>query len=125
MLPMLPVPGSVNIYAGAIPGIFVTKDLEYYLESYDTQLRGPGQVGGQKAPLPVMVLDPAAVPSQVAVRSDPADATLVIDEVDADLADAVEAEGVRCIVTPTVMSDPAIAAALATTCVQAATGGPT
>jgi LPPG:FO 2-phospho-L-lactate transferase len=49
-------------------------------------------------------------------------ATLVIDEVDADLADAVEAEGMRCIVTPTVMSDPATAAALATTCVRAATG---
>lgn len=30
--------------------------------------------------------------------------TLVIDEADADLADAVEAEGVRCIVAPTVMS---------------------
>lgn len=78
-LPMLPVPGSVNIFAGAIPGLFVTKDLEYYLESYDTQLRGPGQAGSQKQPLPVMVLDPAAVPSQVAVRSDPADATLEID----------------------------------------------
>jgi len=30
--------------------------------------------------------------------------TLVIDEADADLAPAVEAEGVRCIVAPTVMS---------------------
>ncbi len=48
--------------------------------------------------------------------------TLVIDEVDADLADAVEAEGVRCIVTPTVMSDDAGAGALATTCLAAVTG---
>ena len=47
--------------------------------------------------------------------------TLVIDEVDAHLADAVEAEGMRCVVTPTVMSDPATAAALATTCIRAAT----
>lgn len=46
--------------------------------------------------------------------------TLVIDEVDADLADAVEAEGVRCVVTSTVMSEPAVAAALATTCLSAA-----
>ncbi len=30
--------------------------------------------------------------------------TLVIDEADADLAPAVEAEGVRCVVAPTVMS---------------------
>ncbi len=40
-------------------------------------------------------------------------ATLVIDEADADLAVAVEAEGVRCVVTPTVMATPAVAADLA------------
>lgn len=40
--------------------------------------------------------------------------TLVIDEVDAHLADAVEAEGIRAIVAPTVMADPSRAAALAT-----------
>ncbi|MCU1487792.1 MAG: fbiA [Actinomycetia bacterium] len=39
--------------------------------------------------------------------------TLVIDTADADLADAVEAEGVRCVVAPTIMSDPAASAALA------------
>ncbi len=38
--------------------------------------------------------------------------TLVIDEADADLADAVEAEGVRCVVAPTIMSSPERAAAL-------------
>lgn len=38
--------------------------------------------------------------------------TLVIDEADAPLADAVEAEGVRCVVTDTVMSSPERAAAL-------------
>jgi LPPG:FO 2-phospho-L-lactate transferase len=32
--------------------------------------------------------------------------TLVIDEADADRSGAVEAEGVRCVVTPTVMSSP-------------------
>jgi LPPG:FO 2-phospho-L-lactate transferase len=40
-------------------------------------------------------------------------ATLVIDEADAALASAVEAEGVRCIVAPTVMADVGRAADLA------------
>jgi LPPG:FO 2-phospho-L-lactate transferase len=39
--------------------------------------------------------------------------TLVIDEADAGLAPAVEAEGVRCVVAPTIMSDVGRAAALA------------
>lgn len=42
-------------------------------------------------------------------------ATLVIDEADAARASEVEAEGVACVVTGTVMSDPARAAALART----------
>jgi LPPG:FO 2-phospho-L-lactate transferase len=40
-------------------------------------------------------------------------ATLVIDDADRALASAVEAEGVRCIVAPTIMSGPPEAAALA------------
>jgi len=39
--------------------------------------------------------------------------TLVIDEADAELADAVEAEGLRCVVAPTIMAGPAESAALA------------
>lgn len=39
--------------------------------------------------------------------------TLVVDVADADLAAEVEAAGVRCVVTPTVMSGPAESAALA------------
>jgi LPPG:FO 2-phospho-L-lactate transferase len=46
-------------------------------------------------------------------------ATLVVDTADAELAGAVEAEGVRCVVAPTIMSDPAAAAALATTVLDA------
>jgi LPPG:FO 2-phospho-L-lactate transferase len=42
-------------------------------------------------------------------------ATLVVDDADADLAPAVEAEGMRCVVTPTVMHDQATAATLART----------
>lgn len=40
-------------------------------------------------------------------------ATLIVDSADADLAPAVEAEGVRCVVAPTIMSGPDEAAALA------------
>lgn len=40
-------------------------------------------------------------------------ATLVVDEADAALAQAVEAEGVRCVVAPAVMHGPGKAAALA------------
>jgi len=43
----------------------------------------------------------------------PVAATLVVDDADADLAAAVEAEGVRCVVAPTIMSGRAEAAALA------------
>jgi LPPG:FO 2-phospho-L-lactate transferase len=42
-------------------------------------------------------------------------ATLVVDEADAGHAGAVEAEGMRCLVTPTVMRGPEEAAALART----------
>jgi len=40
-------------------------------------------------------------------------ATLVIDTADAELADAVRAEGMRCVVAPTIMSDPARSAEVA------------
>jgi LPPG:FO 2-phospho-L-lactate transferase len=46
-------------------------------------------------------------------------ATLVVDDADADLAPAVEAEGMRCVVTPTVMHDQATAATLARTVLDA------
>jgi LPPG:FO 2-phospho-L-lactate transferase len=50
----------------------------------------------------------------------PLAATLVIDDADACLAPAVEAAGMRCVVTPTVMRGPAEAAALARTVLDAA-----
>ena len=46
-------------------------------------------------------------------------ATLVIDEVDADLAPHVEAAGMHALVMPTIMSEPGVAAALATACAEA------
>lgn len=45
---------------------------------------------------------------------------LVVDPADAGLAGAVEAEGMRCVVTPSVMSGPAEAAALAGAVLEAA-----
>jgi LPPG:FO 2-phospho-L-lactate transferase len=47
-------------------------------------------------------------------------ATLIVDEVDRGLAPAVEAEGLRCVVAPTVMSSPERAAALADVVLQCA-----
>jgi LPPG:FO 2-phospho-L-lactate transferase len=47
-------------------------------------------------------------------------ATLVVDVADVSSAEAIEAEGVRCVVTPTVMSTPDRAAALAQAVVDAA-----
>jgi LPPG:FO 2-phospho-L-lactate transferase len=46
--------------------------------------------------------------------------TLVIDTADEALAGAVEAEGVRCVAAPTIMSDRAAAQALAEVTVGAA-----
>ena len=45
--------------------------------------------------------------------------TLVIDEADADRVAEVEAEGIRCVVTPTVMRTPETAASLARTTLAA------
>ena len=53
----------------------------------------------------------------------PVCATLVIDEQDAHHTAAVEREGVRCVVTDTIMSKPGVAATLATVAVAAARGG--
>ena len=49
-------------------------------------------------------------------------AVLVIDEADADLADAVEDQGMRAVVAPTVMSSPDRAAALARVALAAVAG---
>ena len=49
----------------------------------------------------------------------PLASALVIDEVDAALADEVRSCGIDAVVTPTVMSDPATAAALARRCLEA------
>lgn len=52
----------------------------------------------------------------------PLASVLVVDTVDADLAAAVEAEGIRCVVTSTVMRDVSTAGALATACLDSIDG---
>jgi len=45
--------------------------------------------------------------------------TLIIDNADAHLASAVEAQGIRCVVTDTIMKSPQVSAALARTALEA------
>lgn len=74
-------------------------------------------VGGQalKGPADRMLVELGHEATVVGVARlyAPICATLVIDEADRHLAAAVEAEGVRCVVTETVMRTPQISAALA------------
>ena len=62
-------------------------------------------------------LEPSVV--GVAKLYSPIASVLVIDERDASLASAVEAHGMRCIVTDTIMSTPKVTTALARTCIEA------
>lgn len=68
-----------------------------------------------KGPADRMMAELGHQPSVVGVARlyAPFAAALVIDEADRDLAGAVEAEGIRCVITRTVMSTPEAAAALA------------
>jgi LPPG:FO 2-phospho-L-lactate transferase len=68
-----------------------------------------------KGPADRMLVELGYEPSAVGVAKmwAPLACTLVVDEADADLAPRVEAEGLRCLVAPSVMSGPAEARALA------------
>jgi LPPG:FO 2-phospho-L-lactate transferase len=81
-------------------------------------------VGGAalKGPADRMLAELGFEPSVVGVARlySPVASTLVVDTVDAGHADAVEATGMRCVVTPTVMAEPGVGASLAATCLAAA-----
>jgi LPPG:FO 2-phospho-L-lactate transferase len=81
-------------------------------------------IGGAalKGPADRMLSELGHEPSVVGVARlyAPIAGSLVIDPVDAHLADAVEAEGMRAVVTPSVMSSPEIGARLATVTLRAA-----
>jgi LPPG:FO 2-phospho-L-lactate transferase len=81
-------------------------------------------VGGRalKGPADRMLAElghPVSVVGVAALYRDLA-ATLVVDEADRALAGEVDAQGVRCVVTDTVMRTPDVAAALGTTVLEAA-----
>lgn len=82
-------------------------------------------VGGAalKGPADRMLLELGHDPSVVGVAEMYADiaSVLVIDPADAHLANDVEAAGMQCVVTPSIMSTPEIAAALATATLDAIT----
>lgn len=75
-----------------------------------------------KGPADRMLAELGHEPSVVGVARlwSPIAATLVVDEADGARAAEVEAEGMACVVAPTVMSGPAEAAALARTVLEAA-----
>ncbi len=92
-------------------------------ERKDTVVAISPIVGGValKGPADRMLLELGFEPTVVGVARLYATvaSVLVIDPVDAHLADAVEALGIRCLVEPSVMSTPAIAGALAARCLSA------
>ncbi len=81
-------------------------------------------IGGAalKGPADRMLRELGHEPSVVGVARlyAPIASTLVIDPVDAGLADAVEAQGMRAVITPSVMSSPEIGAELARVTLAAA-----
>jgi LPPG:FO 2-phospho-L-lactate transferase len=81
-------------------------------------------VGGAalKGPADRMMSELGHDPSVVGIARlyRPIAGTLVIDPVDAHLAEAIEAEGVRAVITPSVMSSPEIGAELARISLHAA-----
>lgn len=74
-----------------------------------------------KGPADRLMIELGHEPSVVGVAKlyAPICGTLIIDQADAHLASAVEAEGMRCIVTDTVMKNAQISAALAQTALEA------
>ena len=80
-------------------------------------------VGGAalKGPADRMLVELGHEPSVVGVARlyAPIASVLVVDPADEHLADAVEAEGIRCVVTPSIMSDPHVARRLAETTLAA------
>lgn len=81
-------------------------------------------VGGAalKGPADRMLRELGLEPSVVGVARlyAPVAEVLVVDQVDAHLAGAVEREGMRCVVEPSIMSTPELAAELARACLVAA-----
>ena len=98
--PVLAVPGLRDLVAGRRETVVAVSPIVA-----GAALKGPADRLMVELGLEASVVGVARAYAPVA-------ATLVIDEADAHLAGAVEAEGVRCVVAPTVMHGPPEAAAL-------------
>jgi LPPG:FO 2-phospho-L-lactate transferase len=99
--PLLAVPGLQDAVAGRREAVVAVSPIVA-----GAALKGPADRLLAELGHEVSVVGVARIYASVA-------ATLVVDEADAELAPAVEAAGMRCIVTPAVMRGPAEAAALA------------
>lgn len=102
----------------AVPGVF-----DAVVARRDATVAVSPIIGGKalKGPADRLLAELGHEPSALGIARIYADVvgTLVIDEVDADLAPDVEALGPRCVVAPTIMSQPGVADALARTVVAA------
>ena len=74
-----------------------------------------------KGPADRMLTELGLEPSVVGIARlyAPIAGTLIVDPLDAHRSAAVEAEGMRCVVTPSIMSAPGVAASLARACLDA------
>jgi LPPG:FO 2-phospho-L-lactate transferase len=106
--PLLAVPGIAEALAARRPDVVAVSPIVA-----GAALKGPADR---------LMTELGHEPSVVGVARLYADVvgTLVIDDADAPLADAIEACGVRCVVGPTVMHTPDHAAALASLLLEAA-----
>jgi LPPG:FO 2-phospho-L-lactate transferase len=101
--PVLAVPGVRELVEGARPRVVAVSPIVG-----GRALKGPADRMLSELGYPVSVTGIARIYRDLA-------STLVIDTSDRDLADQIEAEGVRCIVTDTVMRDAEVSAALGRT----------
>jgi LPPG:FO 2-phospho-L-lactate transferase len=126
-----PAPGVVDAIAGAgrvviapsnpvvsIGPVLAVEGIEAAVEARRDDVVAVSPIVAGKAlkgPADRLLADLGHEPSVVGIARlyAPLAATLVVDEADADLAGAVEAEGMRCVVTRTVMAEPGVGPALA------------
>lgn len=107
--PIRALPGVDDLLAGRRPTVVAVSPI----------VAGAALKGPADHMLVELGLEPSAV--GVARLYAPVAGTLVVDTVDAHLAPEIEAAGMRCVVTSTVMSTPEIARALALACLDAGT----
>ncbi|MFN7133363.1 MAG: PEGA domain-containing protein, partial [Myxococcales bacterium] len=79
-VPLLPAPDGGGIYATAVPGLFFTKDLEYYIEARDLKdVENSAVSGSPEKPHILRAISKKAQLAQVAISTEPAGAELALD----------------------------------------------